>query len=178
MSFCTDEMQRFRRLGVNVIVPDYLGYGMSGGRASEAGCYAAADAAYDYLLTRPDVDRHKLIASGWSLGGAVAIDLAHRRPISRLITISTFTTLRNMAPECPISIGLLRYQFDNLAKLPEIYCPTLIIHGSIDTLVPASMAPRLVRAPPRGWWIRLARPHRRPQRHLHRRSAASLVHRR
>ena len=32
-----------------VLIFDYPGYGRSGGRPSEAGCYAAADAAYDWL---------------------------------------------------------------------------------------------------------------------------------
>src|SRR5436309_2769004 len=32
-----------------VLVFDYPGYGRSEGRPSEAGCYAAADAAYDWL---------------------------------------------------------------------------------------------------------------------------------
>jgi uncharacterized protein len=45
LAYSTDIFDHFRQLGVNVIIPDYEGYGMSGGRPSEAGCYAAADAA-------------------------------------------------------------------------------------------------------------------------------------
>jgi fermentation-respiration switch protein FrsA (DUF1100 family) len=36
-------------LGESVLVFDYPGYGLSEGKPSEAGCYAAADAAYDWL---------------------------------------------------------------------------------------------------------------------------------
>ena len=71
---CMSEFQRFRRLGCNVIVPDYAGYGMSGGKPSEAALYATADAVYDYIKQRPEVDGKKIIAAGWSLGAAVAID--------------------------------------------------------------------------------------------------------
>jgi hypothetical protein len=72
------EFDRFRRLGLNVMIPDYVGYGMSGGKPSESGCYATADAAFAHLLKRKDVDPAKIVVAGWSLGGAVAIDLASR----------------------------------------------------------------------------------------------------
>src|SRR5262249_38921007 len=45
------EFDQFRRLGLNVVIPEYLGYGMSGGSPSERGCRATADAVYDYLVT-------------------------------------------------------------------------------------------------------------------------------
>ena len=70
------EFDRFRRLGLNVLIPDYVGYGMSGGRPSEHGCQATADAAYDFLVSTRGVDPKTIVSAGWSLGGAVAIDLA------------------------------------------------------------------------------------------------------
>jgi len=146
MAYSTDVFDHLRRLGANVIIPDYEGYGMSAGKPSEAGCYTTADAAYDYLLGRNDINRSKIVSMGWSLGGAVAIDLAHRRPVAGLITISAFTNLRDMAhrvlPWFPVS-WILKYKFDNLAKLPEIKCPVLIIHGGRDDIVPFKMAGRL-----------------------------------
>ena len=39
----------FRRMGVNVLIPEFPGYGMSEGSPTEKGCYAAADAAYDWV---------------------------------------------------------------------------------------------------------------------------------
>jgi pimeloyl-ACP methyl ester carboxylesterase len=49
---CWDNFSKWRKLGYNVMIPDYLGYGMSGGKPSEAGCRATADAAYDWLVAR------------------------------------------------------------------------------------------------------------------------------
>ena len=51
LSYAESRFDRFRRLGLNVIIPDYVGYGMSGGSPSEKGCQATADAAYDYLVS-------------------------------------------------------------------------------------------------------------------------------
>jgi pimeloyl-ACP methyl ester carboxylesterase len=140
------EVQRFRCLGLNVIVPEYVGYGMSSGRPSEQGCYAAAEAAYDYLTGRPDIDPTKVAACGWSLGGAVAVDLALRRPIAGLALFSSFTSMADMArrsfPFLPVSL-LLRHRFESDRKIPSVRCPILIGHGLSDSIVPPVMADRL-----------------------------------
>jgi fermentation-respiration switch protein FrsA (DUF1100 family) len=149
MAYSTDVFDHIRRLDANIIIPEYEGYGMSPGKPSETGCYAAADAAYDYLHSRRDIDPKKIIAMGWSLGGAVAIDLASRRDIAGIITLSAFTSMpdmgRKLMPWLPTSL-ILKYRFDNEKKLAEISRPILIIHGTDDDIVPFSMAPRLAAA--------------------------------
>jgi fermentation-respiration switch protein FrsA (DUF1100 family) len=149
MAYSTDVFDQIRRLDANIIIPEYEGYGMSPGKPSEAGCYAAADAAYQYALSRKDVDPQKIIAMGWSLGGAVAIDLASHHNVAGLITLSAFTSMpdmgRQLMPWLPVSL-ILKYKFDNATKLAGISCPTLIIHGTDDDIVPFSMAPKLAAA--------------------------------
>jgi pimeloyl-ACP methyl ester carboxylesterase len=144
-----DEFDLFRRLGANVLIPEYPGYGLSGGRPGESACYAAADAAYDHLLTRPDVDPARVVAAGWSLGGAVAIDLAARRPVAGLAVFSTFTRLPDLAalhfPFLPHGL-LLVHRFDSRAKLPRVGCPILIGHGTHDSIIPAAMMDHLAAA--------------------------------
>jgi len=150
MAYSLDVFNEFRSLGFNVIMADYEGYGMSGGTPSEAGCYASADAAYNYLLTRDDVDRGPIVAAGWSLGAAVAIDLASRRQAAGLVTFSAFTNIADMSQSLldgfPLGILLLNSRFDNLAKISRIPCPILMAHGSLDPLVPPQMLDRLAKA--------------------------------
>jgi uncharacterized protein len=143
------EFDRFRRLGLNVLIPEYVGYGMSGGKASEQGCQATADAAYDYLVSTRKVDANRIISAGWSLGGAVAIDLAARRTVGGLIAFSTFTSTNDMARTfVPLTLPrwFLVYRFDSLSKIPTIACPILLGHGRRDPLVPFAMFERLARA--------------------------------
>jgi uncharacterized protein len=141
-----EQFDHFRRLGANVLIPDYVGYGMSGGQPSESGCIATADAAYDHLRSRRDVDPRAIVAVGWSLGGAVAIDLASRRPVAGLAAFSTFTSLVEMArrnfPFLPNAL-LLRHRFDSLANIARVSCPILLMHGKDDRLIPSSMTDRL-----------------------------------
>ena len=92
-----NEFSHFRRIGMNVLIPEYPGYGMSGGRPSERAFYSAADTAYDYLQRRPGIDHGRIVAAGWSIGSAVAIDLASRRKVAALVAVSAFTTLPGVA---------------------------------------------------------------------------------
>jgi len=149
MADCEGEFLKFRQRGFNVMIPDFLGYGMSGGKPSEAACYATADAAYEHLRTRKDIDPNRIIASGWSLGGAVAVDLASRKKVVALAIFSTFTRLADAArehmPYVPASL-LLRHRFDSLKKIPQVTCATLIGHGRRDPIIPFAMSERLAEA--------------------------------
>ena len=142
------EFMRFRGLGCNVLIPEYVGYGMSTGKPSEQALYETADAAYEHLQTRADVDATKIIASGWSLGAAVAIDVAHRRPVIGLATFSAFTSYvdmgRAMLPWFPAPVSMLaRYRFASVEKVRTIGVPIFIAHGSHDRIIPSRMSERL-----------------------------------
>jgi uncharacterized protein len=143
------EFDHFRRLGANVLMPDFPGYGMSAGKPSESGFYAAADSAYDYLLRRPGIDRDRIVAAGWSMGAAVAIDLASRRKVAGLVTVSAFTSLpaaaHALVPWLPTSL-IVRSRFDNIRKIPLVACPIFMAHGTVDNLVPPEMEGRLAAA--------------------------------
>lgn len=142
-----------RSLGVNVFIPEYPGNGMSDGTASESQCYATADAALDYLLSRSDIDHSRIIAAGQSLGSGPAIDLASRRRLAGVISVGGFTSTADVAM-CAVS-WMPRWlarslaadcRFDNLAKIKTVSCPILLVFGTEDTLTPPWMAERLAAA--------------------------------
>jgi hypothetical protein len=143
------DFEHFRRLGLNVLIPEFVGYGMSGGSPSERGCQATADAAYDYLVKTQAVPPERIVVGGWSLGGAVAVDLASRKLVAGLIMFCTFTSGVDMAhrivPVLPASL-LLRHRFDSLRKIPRVTCPILMGHGRDDRIVPFEMGQRLAAA--------------------------------
>src|SRR3989441_12092441 len=65
-------LRDFQPPGTALLVVDYPGYGGSEGRATEAGLYAAAEAAYAALAGRAGVDARPIPPYGPSLGTAVA----------------------------------------------------------------------------------------------------------
>lgn len=143
----------FRTMGVNVLAVEYLGYGMAEGRPGEKQMYAVADAAYEHLLTRRDVNPSRIVPTGSSIGCAPAIDLAIRRPAAGLICFSPFTSMtamgREVMPWMPTG-WLLRYRFDNAGKIGQFGGPVFISHGRADDLVPFRMSEelgKLVRGP-------------------------------
>ena len=149
MSDCISLFLDFRQLGYNVLIPDFIGYGMSEGKPSEAGVYATAQAAYDHLKSRSDVDPSRIVVVGWSLGASAAIELATKEPVAALVILSAFTSVADMAkrilPFLPTSL-MVRHRFENEKKIAHIKMPIFIAHGRDDEIVPHDMSERLARA--------------------------------
>jgi len=138
----------FQPPGTAVLVVDYPGYGGSGGRASEAGVYAAAAAAYGALTARADVDARRIYAYGRSLGTAPATYLAARHPLAGLILESPFTNVGDMARHAYRILPpfIVRLSLDNLRRIKQVHCPLLLFHGTADHLVPTAMGMRVAEA--------------------------------
>jgi fermentation-respiration switch protein FrsA (DUF1100 family) len=135
--------------GEAVLIFDYPGYGRSEGKPSEAGCYAAAEAAHDWLIENQHVPPERLILLGRSLGAAVATHLAVERPHRALVLISPFTSVPDMAQtQFPWLPGrwLVRNRFDNLARIGDCRQPLFIAHGTDDGLVPFAQGESLFAA--------------------------------
>lgn len=134
-----------------VLIVDYPGYGKSAGSPSETGCYQAADAGYDFLTATQGKPGERMLLYGGSLGGAVAVDLASRRPHRALILAKTFTSAPDvgarMLPWLPVR-WLMRNRFDNLGKIASCPRPIFFAHGDTDEVVPFALGKRLYAAAP------------------------------
>jgi len=127
----------------DVLVFDYPGYGKSSGKPSEAGCYAAGEAACGWIKQTTKLPADRLVICGESLGGGVATHLATSVPHQSLVLIRTFTSIPDIARKNTLtysSAPLIRNTFDNLARIPKCPRPILIAHGDRDSLIPLSQA--------------------------------------
>jgi fermentation-respiration switch protein FrsA (DUF1100 family) len=149
---------------VPVLIFDYPGYGKSAGKPSEQGCYAAADAAYDWLTQKKEMPPEKILIYGGSMGGGVAVDIASRRPHRALILAKTFTSMpdvgQSIYPWLPVR-WVMRNRFDNLSKISQFHGPVFIAHGTADNLVPFRFAKELYEAAnePKHFYILEGRDH-------------------
>lgn len=144
-----DKALYLHRAGLDVLMFDYRGYGGNAGKPSEEGTYRDAAAAVDYVVAGRHVPPTRLILWGESLGGAVAVETAERRPPAGLVLESTFTSVRAMArryyPWLPTGL-MWRLRYDSLSKVGAIPCAKLVLHGPDDEIVPFSMGEELFRA--------------------------------
>jgi fermentation-respiration switch protein FrsA (DUF1100 family) len=147
--------------GPNVFAVEYRGYGKSEGTPSEAGLYADALAAYEWV--RKQGPASSVIVFGEGLGSGPACELAATREVGALVLLSAFTNLPELAaaryPWLPTS-WIVRSRFDNLAKLASVKAPTLIAHSRADERVPFEHAERLFAAAPerkQALWLEQAR---------------------
>jgi len=125
-------LKDIQNLGFAVFAYDYQGYGTSAGEPSVAKSYQDIDAAYAYLTDRLEILPDRIIVYGRSVGGGPSVDLAVRQPVAGLILESTFVSAFRALTQVPI------YPFDrfaNLAKINQVNCPVLVMHGRDDRVV-------------------------------------------
>ena len=168
LSNCGGHLRRWRdELNTGVIGYDYPGFANSTGKPNEASCYAAAEAAFAWLVNEKNVAARDIIVVGQSMGGAMATELASRHECRMLITAGTYTSFPDMAANrFPWIPGryLVRLQFDNIGKVANMRTPVFITHGTADHVVPFAHGERLYEAAhePKRWYPMPGHPHSHP----------------
>ncbi len=136
--------------GFDVVLFDYRGYGSSTGEPTEEGTYVDAECVWTKLVDLGFAPG-SVTAFGESLGGAVAIELAHRRRVGALVVEDTFTALADMAarvyPWLPVRL-ILRVRYASLSKMSELAVPVMVIHSRDDELVPFEQGRALFESAP------------------------------
>ena len=139
----------FHRLGLNVFIFDYRGYGKSEGKPDEKGLYKDARAAWRYLSKERGFGQDEIILFGRSLGGAVAAELAAEIQPGGLILESTFSSAKDVANAVfPVLSRLifLRYDFDTAAHVRRVACPVLVLHSPDDEIIPFRLGEKVFQA--------------------------------
>jgi abhydrolase domain-containing protein 17 len=119
--------------GFSVFAYDYHGYGLSDGKPTESNTYLDINAAYDYLTKNLHIAPENIVSYGHSLGAAVALDLAVRKPVAAVILQGAFITAFRVMTRIPI---IPFDKFDNFKKITRLKCPLLMIHGTADGIIP------------------------------------------
>ena len=127
----------------------YRGYGASGGRPGERALTRDAVALHDLVAARhPDgaVD-----VVGRSLGSGVAMQLAARRPVRRLVLVTPFDSMAanaaDLFPRLPAH-RLVHDRWDSAAVAGSVRARILVLRAGRDTLVLPARTDALVRVLP------------------------------
>lgn len=134
-----DNLRMLADRNMDVLIPDYRGYGKSQGRPSENGLYLDGEAALRYLTEERGVDPGRIICFGRSLGSSVALHVALKHEVAGVVLESPFASARAMArkmmPILPVG-PFIRSRFDNVGMVADLTVPVLVMHGDRDELVP------------------------------------------
>jgi pimeloyl-ACP methyl ester carboxylesterase len=113
----------------------YRGYGGSTGTPSEAGLFADGVTLFDEVVKK----HSEIELIGRSLGSGVAIYVASRRPVAKLVLVTPYDSIEGLAarqfPYVPVRWILLD-KFESWKFAPQITSPTLILAAEHDEIVP------------------------------------------
>lgn len=146
-------VRRYHAMGISVLLPEYRGYGLSGGTPSQEGIRSDCVKFYDWLIQRPGVDASRIVFHGSSLGGGVACDLATQREPAALILQSTFASVASMAHGYGVPSFLAKHPFRNDLYVAGSDVPKLIFHGCRDEIIPIAHGRKLRDLAPNALYI-------------------------
>jgi fermentation-respiration switch protein FrsA (DUF1100 family) len=141
----------FAPLGVDLLIVDHRGYGRSEGTPGLATFEGDGLAAFDHLTARVGVPASRIVVHGQSLGSFIAGHVAAARPAAGVVLESSATTTEEWANANLRGAARMFVRLDiaealrgrgNLANMPRIEEPLLILAGERDRTTP----PRLSRA--------------------------------
>lgn len=128
--------------GHSIYLVNYRGYGGSSGEPTESGLTADAVAVFDQLA-----GQHSAISViGRSLGSGVAAHLASMRDVHRLVLVTPFDSLVNVAGAhfryFPVAL-LMRDRYDSGRLASSIRAPVLLIVAGNDEIIPRARSDAL-----------------------------------
>ncbi len=140
LQYYWDRVELIYKMGFNVFIFDYQGFGMSEGTTSESGLYSDGRAALAYIRSRPDVIVPNVVFYGFSLGNVVSIDLAANvftpKAIVAEAPFASSSTLVQSGTLLDIpSSYVMKGEYNNAEKIKSVHAPLLIIHGESDKFI-------------------------------------------
>ncbi len=126
----------------SVYLVHYRGYGKSEGNPSESALFADALAIYDQIRS----SHLSISVMGRSLGSGVAVYLASKRDTKKLILLTPYDSIAEVAqfhyPFLPARI-VTRDRFESFRYAPKITAPVLMATAELDRVVPMERALKL-----------------------------------
>jgi hypothetical protein len=144
---------QYLELGVSVLLPEYRGYGRSGGSPSQAAIVADMQQFHDRLVRQPAVDPTRVVFHGRSLGGGVVAALAATHTPAAMILESTFTSAAAIWTRMLLPPFLCRHPFRSDAVLADYRGPVLLLHGTQDEVIPVRHGRRLHEVIPQSTYV-------------------------
>lgn len=147
---------------VNAVSFDYPGYGFSGGTATVEAIFSAALQEFDYVRNHLAPATTPIVSYGWSIGTGLAIHVAAERTVAGLILQAPPASSEEMARwssshdvpryarafvKVKIDPSVLKV-YEGASRIQRIRSSLLVIHGSLDDVVPIEQGKEVFAASP------------------------------
>jgi len=135
--------------GINVILMDYRGYGLSTGKPDIAWIKRDAEKIFSAASQHPEVAHDQISVWGLSLGTGIATHVASVQPVKKVILSVPFTSTLDLGmeifPIIPRALmqKLLHQNLDTLTTASGLLQPALIFEADDDQQVPNDHADRI-----------------------------------
>jgi pimeloyl-ACP methyl ester carboxylesterase len=121
----------------------YRGYTGSTGKPTERALVADALLLFD----RVAATHAEVVLIGRSLGSGVAIQVASQRPVRKLVLVTPYDSIVELAarqfPYFPVP-WLLQDKYESSRRAPRVRAPTLVLAAEYDEVIPAWSTARLL----------------------------------
>jgi len=141
--------------GIGVLQVEFPGFCGADADPSFKNIVEAENLAYDWLAGQAEIDKSRIVAMGYSIGGGAAAELTRLRPVRALILLSTYTSLEDMAHRFMLPGVLMRYPYDNVARVREYNGPVFFEHGKHDQVIPFVFGQKLAQSKPGSEFVTL-----------------------
>jgi uncharacterized protein len=130
-----------------VFLVNYRGYGGNPGKPSESALIGDAQAVYDELAPRYE----QIAVMGRSLGTGVATALAATRPVEKVVLVTPYDSVANVAADhywwAPVR-WLIKDQYDSTRRMGDLHVPILVLIAGRDEVILRPRSDALVAAIP------------------------------
>jgi uncharacterized protein len=141
--------------GISVLQLEFPGYDGADGEPSFDAINEAANLAFDWLAHRSEIDPSRILVMGYSIGGGGAAELTRHHPVRALILLSTYTKVEDIAHRFWLPGFLVRYPYDNVARVRDYDGPVFIEHGRRDEVIPYEWGRQVAGAARHGEFVTL-----------------------
>lgn len=125
-------------LRVSILAVEYPGYGLYNAQPGSERVLEDATTVFDFLTGPMGMDSKDIILFGRSIGSGPSTHLAASKDPCGLILMSAYTSIRAVAKSLVGSLlsFCIADRFNNVENMKRVKCPTFIIHGQKDKLIP------------------------------------------
>lgn len=129
----------------SIYLVNYRGFGGSSGTPTETGLFQDAVNIHEEFSLR----HQHISVIGRSLGSGIAVYLASKRPVDKMILVTPFDSIAALAnrqyPLYPVGL-LLKDKYDSKHYASQTTTPALLIVAEHDRLIPAAHAHKLAKS--------------------------------